>query len=104
MYALVEIQGKQYKAQEGDVLKTERVPGNEGDVVEFDSVMMLQNDGQVTFGQPYVSGAKVKAVLENEGKNKKLVVYKYKRRKRYERKQGHRQPYSLLRVKEIVGA
>ena len=104
MYAMVEIGGKQYRAGEGDLLKVERIGGNEGDVVEFDSVLMLRKDDSTVLGEPYVSGASVKGVLEGEGKDRKVTVYKYKRRKRYRRKYGHRQQYSLVRVKEIVGA
>jgi large subunit ribosomal protein L21 len=104
MYAMVEIGGKQYKAQEGGLLRVERLPQEEGNTVEFDSVLMLRDDNKTTVGSPYVQGASVKAVVEGHDKERKIVVYKYKRRKRYHRKQGHRQPYSLLRVREISGA
>jgi large subunit ribosomal protein L21 len=105
MYAVVEIKGKQYKAQEGDLLKVDSVGGADGDVMEFDSVLMLRkDDDKVSFGTPYVKGAKVKAVVEQQGRDRKVIVYKYKRRKGYRRRNGHRQHYSLVRVKEIAAA
>lgn len=104
MYAMVEIQGKQYKAEEGGLLRVEKLPQEEGNTVEFDSVLLLRDDDNVKVGSPYVKGATVKAVVEGHDKDRKLVVYKYKRRKRYSRKHGHRQQYSTLRVREITGA
>jgi large subunit ribosomal protein L21 len=105
MYAVVEIKGKQYKAQEGDLLKVDSVGGADGDVMEFDSVLMLRkDDDKVSFGTPYVKGATVKAVVEKHGRDRKVIVYKYKRRKGYRRRNGHRQQYSLVRVKEIAAA
>lgn len=105
MYALVEIGGKQYKAQEGAVLRVERLSKNEGDVVEFDSVLMVRGDkeGDVKIGSPYVSGAAVRGVVEEHGRDRKVTVFKYKRRKNYARKKGHRQHYSVVRVREISG-
>ena len=105
MYAVVEIKGKQYKAQEGDLLKVDSVGGANGDVMEFDSVLMLRkDDDKVSFGAPYVKGATVKAVVEEHGRDRKVIVYKYKRRKGYRRRNGHRRQYSLVRVKEIAAA
>jgi large subunit ribosomal protein L21 len=105
MYAVVEIKGKQYKAQEGDLLKVDTVEGADGDVLEFDSVLMLRaDDEKVSIGNPYVKGARVKAVVEEHGRDRKVIVYKYKRRKGYRRRRGHRQQYSLVRVKEIAAA
>jgi large subunit ribosomal protein L21 len=105
MYAVVEIKGKQYKAQEGDLLKVDTVEGADGDLLEFDSVLLLRGDDEtVSVGAPYVKGATVKAVVEQHGRDRKVVVYKYKRRKGYRRRRGHRQQYSLVRVKEIAGA
>ncbi len=105
MYALVEIKGRQYKARKGRTLKVDRIAGDKGDTLEFDSVLMIRDDEEgVKIGTPYVEGAKIKTVLEDHGKDKKVVVYKYKRRKRYHKKQGHRQQFSLIRVDDIVGA
>jgi len=104
MYAMVEIKGKQYKAEEGALLRVEKVQAQAGDVVEFDSVLMIRKDDDIQLGSPYVKGASLKAVVEDHGREKKIIVFKYKRRKNYKRKHGHRQAYSLLRVKEIAGA
>jgi large subunit ribosomal protein L21 len=104
MYAMVEIKGKQYKASEGSLLKVDKFNADTGDVVELDNVLMISSDSDVKIGEPFIEGAKVKAVVEGHGKEKKLVVLKFKRRKNYRKKKGHRQGYSLLRVKEIAGA
>jgi large subunit ribosomal protein L21 len=103
MYALVEIKGKQYKAEKGSLLRVDKVAQEPGEVLEIENVLMLRNDNDVTVGEPYVSGAKVKAVVESHIKDKKITIFKYKRRKNYRRKTGHRQQYSMLRVQEIDG-
>ncbi|MFW5745638.1 MAG: 50S ribosomal protein L21 [Spirochaetota bacterium] len=104
MYAMVEIKGNQYKAEKGDLLTVQRVASEKGDVVEFDNVLMLRDESNVKIGEPYVSGAKVKAVVEDHVRGDKVIVHKYKRRKRYKRTRGHRQDYTLLRVEEIIGS
>jgi large subunit ribosomal protein L21 len=103
MYAMVEIKGNQYKAQKGDLLTVQRVSSEKGDVVEFDSVLLLRDDENLKIGEPYVSGAKVKAVVEDHVRGDKVIVHKYKRRKRYKRTRGHRQDLTVLRVEEITG-
>ena len=102
MYAMVEIQGGQYKAAKGEKLTVDLVAREKGDVVEFDNVLMVRDDKKVTIGEPYVKGAKVKAVVEDHIRGSKVLVYKYKRRKRYKRLKGHRQNYTVLRVEEIT--
>lgn len=101
MYALVEILGKQYKAQEGIELKVDKIDAEAGKVMEFDTVLMVSDEENTKIGSPYVEGAKVTAVLDEQVKGKKVIVFKFKRRKGYRRKQGHRQNYSLLKVTEI---
>ena len=101
MYALVEILGKQYKAQEGAELKVDKIDAEAGKVMEFDTVLMVSDEENTKIGSPYVEGAKVTAVLDEQVKGKKVIVFKFKRRKGYRRKQGHRQNYSLLKVTEI---
>lgn len=103
MYAIVEIKGKQYKAVEGALLKVDLIDAAEGSAVDFESVIAVSNGDKVAFGGPYVSGAKVATVCKGHVKGDKIVVYKYKRRKGYERKQGHRQNYTLLEVKSVKG-
>lgn len=103
MYAMVEIQGSQYKAEKGKRLTVQKVNSEKGDVVEFDKVLLLRDDKKVKVGEPYVKGAAVKTVVEDHVRGQKITVFKYKRRKRYRRTQGHRQSYSVLRVEEITG-
>lgn len=103
MYALVEIKGKQYKAEKGSVLEVDKIDGEKGDSIEFDSVLMLGGENQ-KIGTPYVDGAKIKATLEEQTKGKKVKIFKYKRRKNYSLRKGHRQKYTKIRVEEIVGA
>jgi large subunit ribosomal protein L21 len=104
MYALIEFKGKQYKAENGGLLKVDRIEGEKGASVDIDSILLLSDEGSVKVGAPYVAGAKVKAVVEDHGKDKKIIVFKYEPKKDHRRKYGHRQQYTLLRVKEIVGA
>ena len=104
MYALVEIKGKQYKAEKGAVLKVDRIDSEKGESLEFDKVLMLSNDSDVKIGTPYVEGIKVQGSVEDQIKDKKVIVFKYKRRKNYRRTQGHRQQYTLVKIKDIVGA
>ena len=104
MYALVEIKGKQYKAEKGALLKVDKIEAEEGTALEFDSVLLLSSEGDVKVGSPYVDGAKITAKVEDHTKGKKVRIFRYKRRKNYARRMGHRQNYTLVRVEEIVGA
>jgi large subunit ribosomal protein L21 len=103
MYALVEFKGKQYKAEKGALLKVDRIDAEKGAALAIDTVLLVSGDS-VSVGAPYVSGAKVTAVVEDHGKDAKIIVFKYKSKKDYRRKRGHRQLYSLIRVQDIVGA
>lgn len=97
MFAIIETGGKQYKVSEGDELFVEKLDAEaEGEVV-FDKVLMVE--GKV--GTPYVEGATVKATVVKHGKGKKIIVYKYKSKKNYHKKQGHRQPYTKVKVVAI---
>jgi large subunit ribosomal protein L21 len=101
MYALVEIKGKQYKAVKGSVLKVDRFDVAVGDALEFDKVMLVSDEAETKVGAPYVAGATVKAVVGETIKDKKVIVFKKKRRKGYKKTQGHRQQYTLLTVEDI---
>jgi large subunit ribosomal protein L21 len=101
MYAVVATGGKQYKVQQGDVLRVEKLTGDVGAEVAFDKVLMFSDGDNVQIGQPIVEGAVVKGHIIEQGKSKKVIVFKYKRRKRYRRKQGHRQPYTAVRIDAI---
>ncbi len=104
MYALVEIRGKQYKAEEGRTLRVDKIEKDAGEKVEFDSVLMTGGDDSVKIGTPFIKGAKVEATVEEHGRGDKVTVYKYKRRNGYRRKAGHRQDFSLIKVTGISGS
>jgi len=101
MYAIIETGGKQYKVQEGDVLYIEKLNAAEGEVVSFDRVLAVSKEGGLVVGSPLVSGAAVSAKVEKHGKGEKIIVYKYKAKKNYHKKQGHRQPYTKVVVEKI---
>ena len=100
MYALVEFKGKQYKAEKGALLKVDRIDAEEGTAVNIDTVLLISGDS-VKVGAPYVTGAKVSAKVESHGKDGKIIVFKYKPKKDYRRKQGHRQEYSIIKIEDI---
>lgn len=101
MYAIIQTGGKQYRVTEGDVLTVEKLEANEGDVVEFDSVLTVVKDGEVVVGKPLVAGAKVAAKVLAQGKAKKILVFKYKAKSNYRRRQGHRQPFTKVVIEKI---
>jgi len=102
MYAIVETGGKQYRVQRGQIIDVERLPVEVGQQVELDKVLLVADDGEVTVGQPIVEGAKVRATVLRHDKARKIIVFKYKPKKRYRRKTGHRQHFTRLRIDEIV--
>jgi large subunit ribosomal protein L21 len=101
MYAIIETGGKQYRVQEGDVLFIEKLDVEAGDAVDFDKVLAVSNGEELTIGSPMVEGAKVSATVEKNGKGKKIIVFKYKAKKDYRKKQGHRQPYTKVVINKI---
>jgi large subunit ribosomal protein L21 len=101
MYAIIEFKGKQYKAEKGIVLKVDRIDAEPGAQLDIDSVLLVSDD-TVKIGAPYVNGAKVSAVLESHGKDRKIIVFKYKPKKDYRRKRGHRQQFSLIKIEDIA--
>jgi large subunit ribosomal protein L21 len=104
MYAVVATGGKQYKIQEGETLRIEKIDGNVGEAFTFDQVLLVADGDKLAVGQPMVAGASVSAHIVEQGKEKKILVFKYKRRKRYRRKQGHRQPFTSVRIDSIHNA
>ncbi len=100
-YAIVNTGGKQYRVQPGDTIRVESLPGDEGDLVELEDVRMVSDEGEVTLGSPIVAGAKVTAEILGRGKAKKIIVFKYKAKTRYRKKNGHRQQYTELRITDI---
>jgi large subunit ribosomal protein L21 len=104
MYAIIKTGGKQYKVKEGDTLEVEKLDGEEGKDVEFTDVLLIYSDkDKVDIGTPKVSGAKVVAkVLNPDVKGEKITIVKYKAKKRYRRKTGHRQKYTKVKIEKIV--
>jgi len=101
MYAIVNISGKQYKATEGTRLRVPRQSGDSGAKLSFDDILLISNSDSTQVGKPNVSGAKVTATILNHGRERKILVYKKKRRKGYQRKNGHRQWYTEVEVQKI---
>lgn len=102
-YAIVKTGGKQYRVHEGDTLDVEKLHGEKGDPIELTDVLMVSRDGNVTLGAPIVPGAKVSAQIVEQGRAPKIVVFKYKRKVRYRRKIGHKQPFTRLSIRSIEG-
>lgn len=100
MYAIIETGGKQYTVEAGDKLRVEKLDAKEGDVVTFDKVVFVSGD-EPKVGTPYVEGAKVEAKVLAQDKAKKVIVYKYKSKKNERKKNGHRQPYTLVEISGI---
>ncbi|MFL0195781.1 50S ribosomal protein L21 [Clostridium sp. WILCCON 0269] len=101
MYAVVATGGKQYKVSEGDIIYVEKLEAEVDSTVELDKVLIVNKDEGLVVGKPVVEGAKVKAKVLSQGKARKVIVFKYKAKKDYRKKQGHRQPYTKLQIEKI---
>lgn len=97
MFAVIQTGGKQYRVAQGDRLRVEKLPGDVGAAVTFDKVLLVGGES-VKVGTPLVTGAKVSAEIVAQGRDKKVIVFKFRRRKNYRRKQGHRQPFTELKI------
>ncbi len=102
MYAVISTGGRQYRVKQGDELRVEKLPGNPGDEIEFDKVLLVGEGADITLGTPYIPSARVKAAIVKQGRGKKIVVFKFKRRKASRKKTGHRQDYTGVRILSIV--
>jgi len=102
MYAVIQTGGKQYRVSQGDLITIEKLAGAAGDRVEFDSVLMVGEGDQVTIGQPHLEQTRVLGTIVRQMRGPKVIIFKHKRRKGYQKKQGHRQWQTLLRVTEIM--
>lgn len=102
MYAIIETGGKQYKVQEGDVINVEKLTAAEGESVTIDKVLLVEKDGVVTIGTPYVAGASVAVKVVEHGKGDKVIAFRYKAKKHVRVKKGHRQPYTKLSIEGIT--
>lgn len=102
MYAVIEFGGKQYVVERGTTIKVEKIRIPEGKELEIDKVLFVKVNGQNLLGNPYVRGAKVIAKVLEHGKSKKIIIFKYKRKKNYRRKRGHRQPFTRIEIEDIL--
>ncbi len=102
MYAIIRTGGKQYQVSAGDTLRVEKLPGEVGETIEINDVLLVAGDDGVKIGQPLVEGATVTARITEHGKAKKVLVFKKKRRKGYQVKKGHRQQYTALTIENIA--
>lgn len=103
MYAIIETGGKQFRVQEGDAIYVEKLNVEAGSTVTFDRVLVVSGEGTLKVGTPVVAGATVEATVEKQGKSKKVVVFKYKPKKCYSKKMGHRQAYTKVVINKING-
>ena len=103
MYAVIKTGGKQYRVAQGDRLKVEKLPGNVGDTVTLSEVLLVGAGEAVKIGAPIVSGAKVEAKIVAQDRAKKIIIFKFRRRKNYRRKNGHRQPFTALEITGFPG-
>ena len=101
-FAIVQTGGKQYRVKSGDTIRVESLAGDQGDTITLDDVRLISKDGEVTIGKPSIEGAEVTAEVVNKGKDKKVVVFKYKAKTRYRKKNGHKQTFTDLKVTEIT--
>ena len=100
MYAIIATGGKQYKVAEGDIIKVEKLDVEAGSAVTFDQVLVV-NNGELVVGNPTVANATVSASVVREGREKKVIVYRYKRKSGYHKKNGHRQPFTMVKIDKI---
>lgn len=103
MYAIIETGGKQYKIQEGDVINVEKLGVEAGSEYIFENVLAVSNDDDFKVGAPYIAGVNVTASVIGDGKAKKVIIYKYKSKKGFHKKKGHRQPFTKLKIEKING-
>tara|TARA_B100001750_G_scaffold201549_1_gene176339 strand:+ start:814 stop:1131 length:318 start_codon:yes stop_codon:yes gene_type:complete len=101
-YAIVQTGGKQYRVETGDTIRVESLPVHTGELIEVGDVLAVSQDGDITIGTPTVEGAKVRAQVMSQGRDKKIVVFKYKNKTRYRRKTGHRQMYTEIKITDIT--
>lgn len=101
MYAVIETGGKQYRVQEGDVITVEKLDVEAGDKITFDKVLLLSDGETVKVGAPYVESCNVAGTVVEHGKGQKVIIFKYKSKKDYRKKQGHRQPYTMIKIEKV---
>ena len=103
MYAVIQTGGKQYRVKEGEYLKIETLPVEAGETFEFDKVLLIQSDDGIKVGKPFIEGGKVTATVTTHGRHKKVHIIKFRRRKHYMKRQGHRQNFTEVKITGISG-
>lgn len=103
MYAVIKTGGKQYRVEEGDLLRIEKLEVGTGETLEFDEVLLVADGDNITVGQPLIAGAKVTAEVVEQGRHKKIRIVKFRRRKHYRKQQGHRQWFTEVKITGITG-
>ncbi|MDB4941698.1 MAG: ribosomal protein L21p [Labilithrix sp.] len=103
MYAVIKTGGKQYRVAQGDKLRVEKLAGNVGDAISLSEVLLIGSGDGIKIGKPVVGGAKVEAKIIGQDRGEKIIVFKFKRRKNYRRKSGHRQPFTALEITSVAG-
>jgi large subunit ribosomal protein L21 len=103
-YAVIKTGGKQYRVSAGQTIRVEKLEGKKGDAIELDQVLLFADGEALTVGRPLCAGIKVKAEILDQDRHAKVVIFKYRRRKRYRRKTGHRQPFTALKIVDILQA
>jgi large subunit ribosomal protein L21 len=103
MYAIIQTGGKQYQVAPGDIIRVESLEGEKGALVTFSQVLFAAQDQEIKVGRPYLEGVSVTGEILQQGKNRKLLIFKHKRRKGYRKLVGHRQPFTSLRIRDIQG-
>lgn len=101
MYAVIKTGGKQYRVEPGETIQVEKLEGNPGETLDLSEVLLVANDGKVILGKPFIDGALVRTEIVDHDRYRKVIIFKFKRRKRYRRKIGHRQWYTKLKVLDI---
>ncbi|NRA44142.1 MAG: 50S ribosomal protein L21 [Oligoflexales bacterium] len=101
MYAVIKAGAHQYRVKEGDSLRIDKVDGAAGDTIQFDKVLMVSGGEQANVGAPYLESASVEAVITEQTRDPKIIVFKFKRRKNYKKKRGHKQPVTVVEIKKI---
>jgi len=103
MHAVIATGGKQYIVTEGNIIKVEKLEAKEGEKIKLDQVLMLEKDGEYQFGQPLIENSYVEGIVLRQGRAKKIVVFKYKPKKKYQKKLGHRQSFTEIQIEKING-